>query len=102
SISFGMGARRTCAHGLLGAVWVGVFMCLAVAAHAEVTRPPGTGTGPVVARVHLRGGPGCQIRSSGHAFPAVPGLPLLKEDEMIVPVGEFLVVALGNGHLVRI
>lgn len=79
--------------------WIGLFGDVAL---ADVARPPGTGTGPVVGKVHLLGGTTSQIRASGKSFSASIGLPLLASDELIVPVGEFLVVALSNGHLVRI
>lgn len=71
-------------------------------AAAEVTRPPGAGTGAVVGKVHLLGGTGSRIRAGGKSFSASVGLPLLASDEMVVPIGEFLLVALSNGHLVRI
>ena len=69
-------------------------------AAADVTRPPGTGTGPAVAKVHLIGGTGCQVRASGKTIPAAAGLPLLASDELLVPIGEFLLVALGLGFVI--
>lgn len=85
-------------------LWIGMVLSLgwATQVFAEVARPADTGTGPAVARVHLRGGTACQIRAAGKTFAAQVGLPLLASDEMLVPVGEFLVVSLSNGHLVRI
>ena len=35
-------------------------------------------------------------------FGAVAGVPLLASDELVVPLGEFLIVALTNGHVVRV
>jgi hypothetical protein len=74
---------------------------IAVATAAPV-RPPAAGSGPVVARVHLCGGTGSLVRAGQTEFPAAPGLPLLRTDELRVPPSEFLVVALDNGYLVRI
>ncbi|HEX2573796.1 MAG TPA: hypothetical protein VH877_29875 [Polyangia bacterium] len=75
---------------------------MGVADVAAAGRPPAAGTGPVAARVHLCGGTGSIVRASQTEFPAVPGLPLLRSDELRVPPSEFLVVALDNGYLVRI
>lgn len=94
--------RRAERRALLPLLFAMCLSLFAGVADADVARPPGTGTGPVVGKVHLLGGKGCQITASGKSFPAAIGLPLLASDEMAIPVGEFLLVALGNGHLVRI
>lgn len=65
-------------------------------------RPPGVPSDPVVARVHLLGGSGSRIRAGSVEFPAQAALPLTPQDEISTPPGEFLVLALKNGYLVRI
>lgn len=84
----------------LAVVWV--LCASAQPASADVARPPGTGTAPVAGRIHLCGGAGARIKVGRTEFAPLVGMPLLKSDELVVPLGEFLVVALGNGYLVRI
>ena len=64
---------------LLGPSLIGV-------ATAAPARPPAAGTGPTVARVHLCGGPGSLVHAGKTEFPAAPGLPLLRSDELRVPL----------------
>src|SRR4051812_47609186 len=94
--SMGLGAALVWFLALL----YGTFCTSADA--AEVQRPPGAEAGTAVAHVHLLGGSGSQVRSKGQTFAAAVGLPLIQSDELVVPMGEFVLVALGNGHLVRI
>ena len=65
-------------------------------------RPPGVPSDPVVARVHLLGGNGARVRAGSVEFPAQAALPLTPDDEISTPPGEFLVLTLKNGYLVRI
>jgi hypothetical protein len=55
-----------------------------------------------VARVHLLGGTGSRVRAGSVEFAAQAGLPLIPSDEISTSPGEFLVLALTNGYLVRI
>lgn len=86
------------ALALLGAV----LLCTAVAARAELPRPAAAGTGEFVAWVHLRGGAHVTFRAAGKQFPAQVGTPLLRSDVVEVPAGEFVVVKLRNGYVVKI
>ena len=69
---------------------------------AEVARPAAAGTGEAVAWVHLRGGQHVSFRAAGKQFPAQVGTPLLRTDVLEVPAGEFVVVKLRNGYVVKI
>ncbi|HEX2569952.1 MAG TPA: AgmX/PglI C-terminal domain-containing protein [Polyangia bacterium] len=82
---------------------VALFACGLVAHVAQGGgRPPGVPADPVVARVHLTSGKGARVRAGQVEFPAPAGLPLTPQDEISTPPGEFLVLALNNGYLVRI
>ena len=92
-----MQARR---HWVL---WVSAAICLlAAAAQAEDTRPPGAGTGKVVGHIASLGGSGSHVIAGGKSYAATVGFPLLRSDQLAVPPGEFLVVGLANGYLVRV
>lgn len=80
------------------------FLTAVFVAHVSEAggRPPGAPAEPVVAHVHLTGGSGARVRAGGAEFPAQPNLPLTPEDEISTPPGEFLVLTLKNGYLVRI
>jgi len=69
---------------------------------AAPLRPASAPSGEVVAEVQLRIGAGSTFRAGGHAFPAAPGVALLRTDELVVPAGQVLVVKLRNGYLVRL
>jgi hypothetical protein len=98
-----MCALRQTDRGVLIPFLLALFISLSGhAARADVARPAGAGNGAVVGKVHLLGGAKCEIRASGKSFPAAIGFPLLESDELVIPVGEFMIVALTNGHVVRI
>lgn len=79
-----------------------VLLGLALPARAEVPRPAAAGTGEAVAWVHLRGGANVSFRAAGKQFPAQVGTALLRSDVLEVPAGEFVVVKLRNGYVVKI
>jgi hypothetical protein len=80
-----------------------LFVCSLVAnARGDSGRPPGVPAGPVVARVHLRSGISSRIRVDSVEFPAETGTALTPNDEISTPPGEFLILSLTNGYLVRI
>ena len=81
----------------LGLLW-GVAGCnKAPNAPAPAPAPAAT-----TARVELLGGSGVKLRSSGRESAATVGAALAPGDEIVVPKGEFLVVRLGNGYLVKV
>lgn len=75
--------------------------CLEGQAVSASKRPVGTGTGPVAAEVFRVKGP-ATVRAAGRTFPAVPGLPLFRGDEIAAPTGGYLLVRLTNGYLARV
>lgn len=79
-----------------------VLLALASGACADAVRPAAAGTGEAVAWVHLRGGQNVSFRAAGKQFPAQVGTPLLRTDVLAVPAGEFVVVKLRNGYVVKI
>ena len=84
------------------AIFPAVLLGTAVAARAEVVRPAEAGTGEIVAWVHLRGGAHVTFRAAGKQFPVQVGTPLVRSDVVEVPTGEFVVVKLRNGYVVKI
>jgi len=71
---------------------------------ADAPRPPGTGSGETLARVHLVGGAGVRVRGeAGAPFAPRATMPLFARDTLVVPAGEFVIVHLvRNNHLVRV
>jgi hypothetical protein len=69
---------------------------------AAPQRPAGAPTGELAAEVHMRIGAGAILRAGGRTYPATPGTALLRNDELVVPAGQLLVVRLNNGYLVRL
>ena len=86
----------------LPAAIAAAVLLVASAAQAKDQRPLGAGSGRVVAHVALLGGPDCTVQANGKGFPATKGFPLIRSDELVVPPGEFMVVNLTNGYLVRV
>jgi hypothetical protein len=76
--------------------WVGLLTVLLVSRLASAEEP--------VAKVHLVGGKGVQVRPTwGAAFSPRVTQPLYRNDQIVVPANEFVVVLItGNNHLVRI
>ena len=83
-------------------VVVAVLLGLLGGARADAVRPAAAGTGEAVAWVHLRGGQHVTFRAAGKQFPAQVGTPLVRTDVLEVPAGEFVVVKLRNGYVVKI
>lgn len=79
-----------------------VLLGSAGGARADAVRPAAAGAGEAVAWVHLRGGQNVTFRAAGKEFPAQVGTPLLRTDVLAVPAGEFVVVKLRNGYVVKI
>jgi hypothetical protein len=73
------------------------LLTVCLLSHASAAEEP-------VAKVHLLGGKGVQIRPSwGAAFSPRVTQPLYRNDQVVVPANEFVVVLItGNNHLVRI
>lgn len=92
---------RSKALAILGAALLGVAVA-GGSAVADAPRPAAAGTGEVVAWVHLRGGEHLTFRAAGKQFPVQVGTPLLRSDTLEVPAGEFVVVKLRNGYVVKI
>ena len=86
----------------LAAIAIALLSLIANAARADGQRPAAAGTGEAVAWVHLAAGEHVRFRAAGKEFPALVGTALVKSDELVVPPGEFVVVKLRNGYLVKI
>ena len=89
------------ARAILGAV----ILAVAVGASplvAEPARPAAAGSGELVDWVHLLSGQHATFRAAGKQFPLQVGTPLLRSDTIEVPAGEFVVVKLHNGYVVKI
>lgn len=90
--------------GRLALGWLLLCCAVPLVARGDVPRPAGTGTGELLAKVHLVGGTGTRIKpGAGNAFAPRPTMPILRTDTLVVPAGEFLIVHLvKNNHLVRV
>src|SRR5690348_4143948 len=74
----------------------------AAAAEPPAARPAAAGTGPSVAVVIASQGSAAVLPATGQAFAPAPGTPLLRTDVVTAPPRGFVLLALGNGWLVRV